>query len=146
MTCKLGNMLALILIVLVGLGIALFAQQNTQAIGVVVGPYFFPAVPVYLVVIFSLLFGLFVAWILSVMDFFSHSLLLRKKDTVIHTAEKRASELEDRVHKLETENARLQGETVDETAHEREEEHSHRSFGEQLRDRFAHWRREEALS
>lgn len=141
-------MFALILVVLVGLGIALFAQQNSQTVGVVIGSYFFPAVPVYLVVIFSLLFGLFVAWILSVMDFFSHSLLLRRKDSVIHTAEKRVSELEDRVHRLETENAKLQGETASEAVHEREDdhEHDHRSFGEQLRDRFANWKREEVLS
>jgi biopolymer transport protein ExbB/TolQ len=142
-------MFALILIVLVGLGIALFSQQNNQAVPLVIGNFFFPAVPVYMIVIFSLLFGLFVAWILSVMDFFSHSLLLRRKDGVINSAEKRVTELEDRVHKLETENAELRGaERIDRShvpaAHD--VENSHRNFFEQMRDRFAQSRREGALS
>jgi len=140
-------MFALILIVLVGLGIALFSQQNAQTVDLVVGNFFFAGIPVYLVVIFSLLFGLFVAWILSVMDLFSHSLLLRRKDSALHDAGRRLTELEDRVHTLEVENARLRGETKSYTEHERvEEDHDHKSFGEQLRERFAHLSGKEALS
>lgn len=137
-------MFALILIVLLGLGIALFSQQNSQTVGVVVGNYFFPAVPVYLVAIVSLLFGLFVSWILSVMDFFSHSLLLRRKENALHHADKRLSEMEHQIHTLEIENARLRSETGESVQAEDRDEHQ--SFSEQLRERFAHYNRKEALS
>lgn len=142
-------MLALILIVLVGLGIALFAQQNNGTVSLILGPYLVTAVPVYVMVLLSMLFGLFIAWIFSLMDFFSHSLLLRRKNTAIHSAEQHASELEREVVELREENARLRGEVqtehVDRTEHV-EDIRPHRSFFDQLRDRFAVHDREEAIA
>jgi uncharacterized integral membrane protein len=145
--CKVEHMFALILIVIVGLGIALFAQQNTANVPLTIGTFQFAAIPVYLVVISSLLFGLFIAWILSMMDFFSHSLSLRKKDRVIQNTEQRVATLEERIHQLETENAELRGGEHDQAHRDHSTEHDiqppRRNFIEQMRDRFAHNRREE---
>jgi uncharacterized integral membrane protein len=142
-------MFALILIVIIGLGIALFAQQNTASVPVTLASYSFPAVPVYLVVISSLLFGLIIAWILSVMNFFSHTLHLRRKDSVIHDTSKRVSDLEEEVHRLETENAELRGNVKEDHSHRpavHDVENPRKGFFEQMKERIAHERREGALS
>jgi uncharacterized integral membrane protein len=143
------TMFALILIVILGLGMALFAQQNTQTVSLTVGLYSFAAVPIYVVVILSVLVGLFVAWILSVMDFFSHSVTLRRKDSALGTAERRVATLEEKLADLRDENARLRGEKhAAETHHTEHTDDTveHRSFFEQMRDKLAHRRREEAIS
>jgi uncharacterized integral membrane protein len=145
-------MFALILIVIIGLGIALFSQQNTQSVPLTVGPYVFSAVPTYLVVVLSMLFGLFIGWILSVMDFFSHSLTMRKKESALHTAERRATTLEDRIASLKEENARLKGEkhgiasVESDRVHEEDVRHEHRgNFITRVRERLTPDDRKEAI-
>lgn len=138
-------MFSIILIVLIGLGVALFAQQNTQTVEVAIGNYFFPAIPVYLIVLASMLFGLVIAWVLSLINFFSTALTLRQKDGAIHDAKQQATHLEKEVVQLRQENARLRHDR--DTAHGVAlHEHPRNDFLERMRERFAVTERKEALT
>lgn len=98
---------AIILAVLIGLGIAFFATQNTQGITVHLINYSWKAVPIYVVMACSLLLGLMLAWILSVAQSLSSYFSLHKKDDKIKQANKTIAELTKQVHNLELENAKL---------------------------------------
>lgn len=141
-------MFSLILIVIIGLGIALFSQQNTQTANVTVGSYVFPSVPVYLVAIVSMLFGLFIAWILSIMNFFSTLFVLRRKDGAISHEQKRADDLEQTVKELRQENAQLKGSVQREKTVRKEPvlKEERPSFVENMKERLAVSDRKEAVT
>lgn len=143
-------MFSLILIVCIGLGIAFFSQQNTQTVSLTIGNYAFSPIPVYLVSIVSMLVGLFVAWILSLMDFFSTTLLLRRKDSVISRELKRIGQYEKEVAALKHQNAVLKDRLSDHetvTTHVSDETPSEsRNYLENIRQRFALHHRKGALT
>lgn len=93
-------MLALIVLVIFGLGMAYFATQNTLPISFTIGNYRFTNVPLYILAIGSLLLGIFISWIVSVMDDLSPSKGIDKTDKTIE-------ELKEEKQELEVENARL---------------------------------------
>ena len=64
-------MFALIILVIFGIGVAFFATQNTQAISITVANYPLTGIPLYLIVLGSLLLGFLVSWILSFFDVIS---------------------------------------------------------------------------
>jgi uncharacterized integral membrane protein len=100
-------MLALLIAVVFGAAVGYFATQNTIPVTLRIAEYAIEEVPLYLVVIGSLLIGLFVAWILYVARSVSSSLAIRGKNTEVRRARETIAELENRVHDLEVENARL---------------------------------------
>jgi uncharacterized integral membrane protein len=100
-------MLALLIAVVFGAAIGYFATQNTIPVTLRVAEYAIEEVPLYLVVIGSLLIGLFVAWILYVARSVSSTLAMRGKNTEVRRARETIAELENRVRDLEVENARL---------------------------------------
>jgi uncharacterized integral membrane protein len=100
-------MLALLIAVLFGAAVGYFATQNTTPVTIQLADYALEDVPVYLVVVGSLLVGLFIAWILYLARSVSSSLAIRGKNTEVRRARQDIAELENRVQELEVENARL---------------------------------------
>ena len=116
-------MLTLILMVLFGLAIAYFALQNTGVTHVTFFNYPISGVPMYLVVIISMLFGIFVSWIISLVDAVSTTFVLRGRESALKGAQRTIEDLKEKAHKLEIENASLKGEqkepiVVEEKVHE----------------------------
>lgn len=102
-------MVLLILLIIFGLGVAFFATQNTQPIILNAFDYRIPNVPVYMVVIISLLLGLFIGWLYNTLNAFGTFFALRGKEDVIHKNNKTIEELKSKLHDLEIENVRLKG-------------------------------------
>lgn len=103
-------MLSLILLIVFGLGMAVFATQNTHTTSIILASYKVDQIPTYLVVVLSMLLGIFVSWLLSLVSTVSSSLTIHGKDGQIRDAKKKIAELQKQVHTVEVENARLVGE------------------------------------
>ncbi len=104
-------MLTLIILVIFGIGVAFFATQNTQTISIVFASYSLSGIPLYLIVLMSLLMGFVVSWILSLVGVISSAFKIRGKESTIKDANKQISELTKSVHQLELENERLKAES-----------------------------------
>lgn len=104
-------MFALVVLIAFGIGIALFATQNTQSISVTLLNYPLKSVPLYLIVLGSLLLGFVVSWVISLVDVISSAFKIHGKENKIKDANREISELTKRVHQLELENERLKGES-----------------------------------
>ncbi len=102
-------MFALIVLVIFGIGVAYFATQNTQSIAITILSYPIRSVPLYLIVLGSLLLGFVVSWIISLVDVISSALKIHGKESTIKEANKKIAELNKRIHQLELENERLKG-------------------------------------
>ncbi len=121
-------MLTLFFTLIVGLALAFFATQNAHGVSIRFIDYEFFSVPLYIVVLSSMLLGIFVSWLISLIGSISSSLTIHNKNTVIDSARKSISDLEQKIHDLELENARLKGERHEEIAP---------PFFDRLRHRFA---------
>lgn len=137
-------MLALIVMIVFGLLLTFFALENTNLVSMTVLNYTVQNIPLYMIVIGSVLFGLFVGWVMSLMDWVSTSLALRGKESTIKKANTTIGQLEDKVRQLEVENARLTVENkpmlIDHNeVFEKQQEEHHPNFFERLfhRPRFA---------
>jgi hypothetical protein len=97
----------IILTVILGLGIAFFATQNGGMISLHFGPYLLPDVPVYLVVVGALLFGLLLAWVFYLLRSFSSSITRHNRENKLKEANQTIVHLNKTVHQLQLENARL---------------------------------------
>ena len=104
-------MFALIVLVVFGIGVAFFATQNTQTISITLANYPLTGVPLYLIVLVSLLLGFVVSWIIRLVDVFSSALKIHGKENTIKDDNKQISELTKKMHQLELENERLKGES-----------------------------------
>ena len=106
-------MMTLIIAVIFGLAVALFATQNTNGVNITIAQYAFRDIPLYIIVIASLLLGLFVSWIINLAEGISSALTIHGKNNAINNAQKDLVNLQGRVHELEIENARLKGESTE---------------------------------
>jgi uncharacterized membrane protein YciS (DUF1049 family) len=104
------GMFTLILLVIIGLSFGYFATQNTMNIPVNIAGSTFRQVPLYIVLGITLLIGLALSWIISVVDSIYVSMTLHGKDNVIKDAKRTNSELVRQIRQLELENATLRGE------------------------------------
>ena len=102
-------MLTLILFLVVGAVIAYFAQYNVALVSVNFGQYVFPNIPLFYVIIGSVVTGLTVAYVIYLLHAISTTLKLRSKDKKIRNAKDEVLELTKRVHQLELENEKLKG-------------------------------------
>jgi cell shape-determining protein MreC len=68
-------------------------------------------IPTYIVVIGSLLVGLLLSWIISLVNDISNGLVMRGKENKIKDYRKESADLTKRIHQLELENTRLKAET-----------------------------------
>jgi len=115
----------LILVVLSGILAALFATQNTDPVSIIVASYTLNDIPMYLIVLGSLLLGLLLSSIISLVNSISSSFTLislvnsisssftlHGKDAKIKETKKTLVELTKQIHQLELENARLKEHTT----------------------------------
>lgn len=102
-------MFTLILLVIVALGFGYFATQNTLYIPITIANSVIPDVPLYIVLGLTLLLGLSISWIISLLDSFSVAMKLRGKEHTIKDAKHTINDLTKRVNQLEIENAKLKG-------------------------------------
>lgn len=104
-------MATLIITVLLGLVIAFFATQNTGTTSLFFFNYSIPNIPVYVVVVGALLFGLLISWIISLVNYITAGLTMRGKDKKISDYKKENAEHLKKIHQLELDNARLKEKT-----------------------------------
>jgi uncharacterized integral membrane protein len=104
-------MATLIITILFGLVLAYFATQNTDPISLKFLQYTIPNIPTYVVVVGSLLVGLFLSWIISLVNDISNGFAMQGKEKVIKDYRKESADLTKKVHQLELENTRLKAET-----------------------------------
>ncbi len=103
-------MIALILFVIFGLAMALFATQNISTASITVASYTFKNIPIYIVVIGAVFLGIFISWLISIADALSSSFTVHQKDSALNQANRTIESLQEEKHALEIENAHLVGE------------------------------------
>jgi uncharacterized integral membrane protein len=100
-------MLALIFTVIFSIFIGYFATQNTSALTIHFWSYSWSGIPMYLIVLISLLVGLLFAWMFNLLTVISSSLTIKGKDQALLKAKNDNLELIKKVHQLELENTKL---------------------------------------
>lgn len=109
-------MAELIIAVIFGLGMALFATQNTNGVTITLANSPLTGVPLYLIVIISILLGLLISFLISLVQSISSSLTIRGKDNALKSRDEKINGLEQQLHNLELENAQLKGEKKKESS------------------------------
>jgi len=102
-------MFAVIITLIFAIGVAFFAGQNTTSVVIHLFQYE-KSIPLYFIVLVSILMGFVLAWILHLLNAFASLFVLRGKDTVIKKGKKENTELTNKVHNLEIEKAQLEKE------------------------------------
>ena len=100
-------MLVLLVAVISGIAIAYFGMQNISPVTIRLNEYVWNDVPLYLVIVGSVLVGLFMAGILYFARSVSSTLTIYGKDRAMKKTKHTVADLEQRVHDLEAEKARL---------------------------------------
>mgnify|MGYP001612573608 CR=1 FL=1 len=100
-------MITLILGILLGGLFAYLAFQNTMGVTVRAGNYLFSDIPLFLIASASLLFGIFIAWVLSLGDWISTSATIHGKESELRSTEHALQDAEKRIESLEHENTKL---------------------------------------
>jgi lipopolysaccharide assembly protein A len=99
--------LLLILAVLLALGISLFAMQNPDTVRISIATLSWDNVPIFIVVLISLLLGLVVAWIFGLLSSISSSITLFGKDAKLKRTNDTIDKMKEKINSLEQENNNL---------------------------------------
>jgi uncharacterized integral membrane protein len=113
-------MLSLIATILFGLATTYIALQNSSNITLKLGYYTFTNIPVYVVIVLSILVGILITALIHSLNRLSITLTLRSKDKIITDHQTTISQLKQEIHELEIENAQLR--RIDEDSDEEEQE------------------------
>ncbi len=89
--------------------IAFFATQNAGPVDLHMSSYHISQIPLYWVVLGSVLLTLIFSWIMLLIDSISSSFALHGRDNAVKQLKKENQDLFKKVHQLEVENARAQG-------------------------------------
>ena len=100
-------MLILILLLVVGSVLVYISKYNFMPVTVNLGSYVLSNVPLFYVIVGSLLIGLVLSYVLYLVKAISTSFTLRGKDNEIKKNKDEVLELTKRVHQLELENEKL---------------------------------------
>lgn len=103
-------MLVLILLLIIGSGLVYISKFNFVPVTVNLGLYTFSDVPLFYVIVGSLLFGLILSYLVYLINSISTSLTLRGKNKEIRNDKDEILELTKRIHQLELENEKLKHE------------------------------------
>ena len=103
-------MITLIILLALGLILGIFAIQNNTPVSINYGGYSLSGIPLYGVVIGSMLLGTALSWLLSLFGWASTSMRMRGKDKAIREYSQATHDLEHRVDQLEHENEKLREE------------------------------------
>lgn len=104
-------MIILILFVIVGAVMAYLAQNNLMQVTLNIGPYVFSGIPLFYIIVGSLLTGLVLAYLIYIVNSIFVSLSMHKKDSTIKKSGSEIAELTKRIHQLELENERLKNDS-----------------------------------
>jgi len=99
--------LLLILAVVLALGMSFFAMQNPANVTIALAAWKWENVPLFLVVLLSLLLGLLIAWLFGLLSSISSSLTIFGKDVKLKKSNHDVDQLSKRISDLETENSNL---------------------------------------
>lgn len=102
-------MLWIILIAVFAGSFAYFATQNTTLVTIHLGTYIVPDLPVYSVILASILATLIVSGFIYIVKSLSSSLTIHEKEDDLKNARNEVAELTKDLHKMELENAKLKG-------------------------------------
>lgn len=100
-------MLILILLLVVGSILVYISKFNFTPVSVNLGLYTFSNIPLFYVIVASLLFGLVLSYLIYLVHSISTSFTLRGKDKEIKKDKNAVLELTKRVHQLELENEKI---------------------------------------
>ena len=103
-------MLTLVITVILGLGFALFATQNTGPVSIYVGDNTLSNIPLYLVILLSIVFTLLLSGFIYLLRSLSSSLTISEKEEDIKKKKEELAEVTKQAHKLELENTKLKAE------------------------------------
>ena len=103
-------MLLLLVIILFGILVSVFATQNNDLTTISLANLTLSGIPVYYVALGGLLAGVLLSWILSFFGTISSFFALRGKDSAIDHLNRTTADLKKKIRDLEVENARLKGE------------------------------------
>lgn len=111
-----ADMLELIISIIFGIAIAFFAIQNGGLVAIHLSSYTIPGVPLYLVVLGSVLLTLIFSWIIFLVNSVGTAFTIHGKNSSLKTELKENRDLRKKIQQLEVENARLKGRTEVATA------------------------------
>lgn len=100
-------MLILILFLVVGSTLVYISKFNFQPVSVNLGFYILPNIPLFYVIVGSLLIGLVLSYLAYLVNSISNSFVLRGKNSEIKKNKAEVLELTKRVHQLEIKNEKL---------------------------------------
>ena len=100
-------MLILILLLVVGSILVYISKYNFMPVTVNLGVYIFSNIPLFYVIVCSLVIGLVLSYLIYLVSAISTSFKLRGKDNEIKKDKNEVLELTKRVHQLELENEKL---------------------------------------
>lgn len=93
-------MIILLITILLSLLFAYFATLNTGWVEIKIDSYIIP-LPLYIVILGSMLTGIVISTIIHFIDSFSNYLVIRRKENILKELKKTVAELIKRVHQLE---------------------------------------------
>lgn len=99
-------MLILILLLILGAGMAYLSKFNAMIVSVNFGSYVVNDIPLFYVIIGSLVTGLILSYLIYLINKIFTSLIIRDKDKEIKKNKREILELTKRIHQLELENER----------------------------------------
>jgi putative membrane protein len=100
-------MLILILFLIIGSGLVYISKFNFVPVTLNLGMYVFSDIPLFYVIVGSLIIGLVLSYLVYLVGTISTSFTLRGKDKEIKKDESDILELTKRIHQLELENEKL---------------------------------------
>ena len=102
----------IILFIVLGALMIYLAQNNVMLVTLSLGNYIFSGIPLYYVIIGSLLTGLGLAYLIYLVDSIFTGLAMHGKDNKIKRGKSDIVELTKQIHQLEIENERLKNNTT----------------------------------
>jgi hypothetical protein len=100
-------MFPLILLLVLGSGMAYLSQNNFMVVSLHLGGYEFSGIPLFYIIIGSLVTGLVLAYLLYLVNSIFIAYTMHQKDNNIKQGKSDVVDLTKRIHQLELENERL---------------------------------------
>jgi uncharacterized integral membrane protein len=100
-------MMILILLLVIGGFLAYLSHDNLIPVSLRLGPYIFSDVPLFYVILGSIIVGLVVAYLINLIPAISQFFQLQGKENEIKKNKNKVLELTKRIHQLELENEKL---------------------------------------
>lgn len=105
-------MIILILILVIGSGLVYISRYNFAPVTVNFGTFALTDVPLFYVIVGSIIFGLLISYLVHLVTSVSTYFALRGKDKELQKEKQDVLELTKRVHQLEIENEKIKHEPV----------------------------------